>query len=76
MINLGLDITNSPSYNDVTNSKGAEIMTDNERELIDMIRRSEDPGKALKVAVEIILLYLEQHGSSRGQEPADPREPA
>lgn len=51
-------------------------MTDNERELIDMIRESEDPGKALTVAVEIILLYLEQHGSSKEQEPADPREPA
>ena len=51
-------------------------MTENERELIDMIRGSEDPGKAMMTAVEIILLYLEQHGSSRGQEPADPREPA
>jgi hypothetical protein len=51
-------------------------MTNNERELIEMIRGSEDPGKALTVAVEIILLYLEQHGSLRGQEPADPREPA
>ena len=51
-------------------------MTENERELIEMIRGSEDPGKALTVAVEIILLYLEQHGSSREQDSADPREPA
>ena len=51
-------------------------MTENERELIEMIRGSEDPGKALMVTVEIILLYLEQHGSLRGQEPADPQEPA
>lgn len=49
-------------------------MTDNEKELIDIIRNHADPGKAITVAVEIILLYLKQHGSSEEQVAADPRE--
>jgi hypothetical protein len=47
-------------------------MTKNEQELIDIIRTSEDPQKALMVAIDIICQYLTQHGSSQGQPAADP----
>ena len=33
-------------------------MTENEAELIKMIRESEDPGKAMVTAIEIICQYL------------------
>lgn len=49
-------------------------MTTNEQELINIIRNSEDPGKAMATAVEIICRYLEQHGSLLGQPAADLRE--
>lgn len=35
-----------------------------ERKLIDRIRESDDPEKALTVAVEVITGYLKQHQSS------------
>jgi hypothetical protein len=49
-------------------------MTTNEQELINLIREQEDPARALATAVDIILLYLEQHGSSQEQVVADLRE--
>ena len=39
-------------------------MTKNEQELIDIIRTSEDPQKAMVTAIDIICRYIEQHGSS------------
>jgi hypothetical protein len=42
-------------------------MTANEIELINLIRDNENPEKALTTAVEVILIYLKQHGSSEGQ---------
>ena len=42
-------------------------MNKNDRELIDTIRNSKNPEEALKIAVTIILTYLEQHGSSAKQ---------
>jgi hypothetical protein len=47
--------------------KGESIMTANEIELINLIRDNENPEKALTTAVEVILIYLKQHGSSEGQ---------
>ncbi len=42
-----------------------------EQKLIDRIRESEDPEKAITVAVEVIINYLRQHQSSGTQAPAD-----
>ena len=42
-------------------------MTDNERELIDIIRESENPEQALITATVIILGFLKQHESSEEQ---------
>lgn len=39
-------------------------MTKNERELLEMIRNSEDPQRAMTTAMQIICHYLELHGSS------------
>ena len=39
-------------------------MTDNEIELIKMIRENDNPGKALMAAAVIILGFLKQHESS------------
>ena len=49
------------------------IMTDNEKELIQMIRENDNPGRALMTAAVIILGYLKQHESSAGQAVAAPR---
>ncbi len=49
-------------------------MTDNEMELINIIRENDNPEIALVTAVETILLYLKQHGSYQEQAAADLRE--
>lgn len=36
-------------------------MTDNEKELINMIRENDNPGQALMTAAVIVLGYLKQH---------------
>lgn len=43
-------------------------MTDNEKELIDMIRENDNPGQALMTAAVIVLGYLKQLESSEVQE--------
>ena len=42
-------------------------MTDNEMELIKLIRENDNPEKALMAATVIILGFLKQHGSSEEQ---------
>ena len=42
-------------------------MTDNERELIKLIRENDNPEQALMAATVIILGFLKQHESSQGQ---------
>lgn len=39
-------------------------MTENEKELIKMIRENDNPKQALTTAVDIILMYLTLHESS------------
>lgn len=53
--------------------RGVEFMTKNELELLNIIRTSEDPQKAMMIAIDIICQYLEQHGSLQGQPAADPQ---
>ena len=53
---------------------GTKTMTDNEKELIDMIRENDNPGQALMTAAVIVLGYLKQHGLDSVQEPAVLRE--
>jgi hypothetical protein len=42
-------------------------MTENEMELIRIIRENDNPEQALTMAVETILTYLKQHESSEVQ---------
>jgi hypothetical protein len=42
-------------------------MSENEMELIKLIRENDNPDQALMVAATIILGYLKQHGSSEEQ---------
>ena len=49
-------------------------MTDNEMELIRIIRENDNPEIALFTAVETILSYLKQRGSSQELAVADLRE--
>ncbi len=51
-------------------------ITENEMELIKMIRENDNPGQALMTATLIVLGYLKQHGSSEEQAVADLREPS
>ena len=51
--------------------QGGTTMTDNEKELINMIRDTDNPGQALMTAAVIVLGYLRQHESSVTQESAD-----
>lgn len=48
-------------------------MTDNEKELIQMIRENDNPSQALMTAALIVLGFLKQHESSAGQAAAAPR---
>ena len=45
-------------------------MTDNEKELIKLIRENDNPEQALMTASVIILDFLKQHESSEEQAPA------
>ena len=45
-------------------------MTDNEKELIKLIRENDNPEQALMTAAVIILGFLKQHESSEEQVPA------
>ena len=49
--------------------RGIKKMTDNEKELINMIRENDNPEEALMTATVIILGFLKQHESSVGQAP-------
>ena len=44
-------------------------MTNNERELLNIIREDENPARAVAITIDIILSFLEQHESSQLQEP-------
>lgn len=46
-------------------------MTDNEKELINIIRENDNPERALMAAAVIILGFLKQHGSSQESSVAD-----
>ena len=46
-------------------------MSENEIELIRMIRGNDNPGQALMIAALVIMGYLKQHGSSEEQAAAD-----
>ncbi len=48
-------------------------MSENELELIKLIRENDDPGLALMTAALIVLGQLKQSGSSEAQAPADLR---
>ena len=48
-------------------------MSENEMELITLIRENDNPGRALMTATLIVLGYLKQHESSEGQVVADLR---
>ena len=54
--------------------RGIKTMTDNEKELINLIRENDNPGQALMTAAVIVLGYLKQHESSVAQESADLQE--
>lgn len=45
-------------------------MTENEKELIKLIRENDNPGQAFMTATIIILGYLKQHESFEEQAPA------
>lgn len=46
-------------------------MTENEKELIRIIRENDNPVQAMTQAIFIVLGYLKQHESSATQAPAD-----
>lgn len=51
--------------------RGITIMTDNEKELINIIRANDNPEQALMTAAVIIVNFLKQRGSSEVQAAAD-----
>lgn len=51
--------------------KGVCVVSENEKELIKLIRENDNPDKALMVATTIILDYLKQHESSVEQVAVD-----
>ena len=55
----------------VYHERGLKFISENEMELLNMIRENDNPALALNAAVVIVLGYLGQHGSSEGQASAD-----
>lgn len=51
-------------------------MTENEYELLNIIRNHNNPEQALDVALQIILAFLEQLESFQGRDSVCPRESA
>lgn len=49
-------------------------MTDNEKELLNIIRGHDNPERAVEIALKTILAFLEQDGSFREQPVVCPRE--
>lgn len=59
---MGIECSKMQLYNWLNQIKAKEpiSMIPDEKDLIDSIRTSQDPAAALKIATEIILLYLSQ----------------
>ena len=55
--------------------KGIGIMVHSEVEVINKIRESKDPERAMQIAMQIILDHLMQRESSQSQSAALPPEP-
>lgn len=51
------------------------MLSMNEEELLRMIRENDNPEQAVMTAIDTILEYLRQHGSSEGQAVVYPLEP-
>ena len=51
-------------------------MTNNELELLTLIRENDNPEQALLTAIDTIIAFLEQHESSQLQSSAYPQAPA
>lgn len=49
-------------------------MTDNEKELVNIIRHSDNPDAAIEIAMGVILDFLKPRGSSQAPSSACPRE--
>ena len=41
-------------------------MTDNERELLSIIRTHDDPDRAVEIAINLMIDFLAQHGVPQG----------
>ena len=51
----------------VRTAKGEKCMTENQKELIELIRENDSPKQALMAAALVIIGFLKQHESSVGQ---------
>ena len=51
-------------------------ITENEKQLINLIRENDNPAEALMIATAVIVDFLKQHESSEVQAAACPREPS
>ena len=47
-----------------------EFITENEKQIIDLIRENDNPENAIMIATAIIIDFLKQHESSEAQAPA------
>lgn len=50
------------------------MVTKNEKELVELIRENDNPGRAVMIAIDTILSFLEQHESSQELTVVDPLE--
>ena len=60
--------------NTTEQTRGAGEMTENEKELLRLIRENERPEKALLIAIQVISQQIALHESSGGPFPAARRE--
>ena len=60
----------------ITDRGGTYKMTNNEMELLSVIRENDNPEQALLTAIDTIIGFLEQHESSQSQSSAYLQAPA
>ena len=56
--------------------KEVYLMTDNERELFNIIREHDNPVRAVDFAINLLIDFSKKHGAPRGTSSVHPRESA
>ena len=76
LINLSIAFSSFSLYNLVITARRVSAMTENEKELIQIIRGSSDPQKVAEYMLNLFLDYLRTNAPSEEKAAVSPRESA